>query len=185
MGVPIHFAGRVADPSRVDEVIDAAVVAAELRGWAAQRFAKETATVQRNANDRQWEYSGPTKGVVFTPHEWCEPLCLEFDRDGVVQDFVKTQYAGVDTHVAVVGLLRELMPSLDSLEIADEGEYWDTGDRQRLARLIAECDEQLAQHLRGNPGLRGPIRLDDGRIIDLVEARIDEVASTKPWWKVW
>ncbi len=185
MGITIHFTGRVADPSRIDEVIDAAVVAAELRGWKAERFAKETGTLQRSANGRQWEYTRPTKGVVVTPHEWCEPLWLEFDRDGVVQDFVKTQYAGVDTHVADVGLLRELQSRLESLEIADEGEYWETGDRHRVARLIAECDEQLARHLRDDGRLRGPIRLADGRIVDLVEVGAGEVAPPRPWWKFW
>ena len=185
MGITVHFTGRVSDPSRVDAAIAAAVVAAERQGWAAQRFEKTAATLRRSSMGREWEYSGPTRGVVITPHEQSDPLSLEFDGDGVVQDFVKTQFAGPETHMAVIALLRELQPTFDAFEVVDEGEYWDTGDREQLTRHIVACNAQLVDYLRRNDKLRGPIRLENGRMLDLVQ--IDEGAPTpeKPWWRFW
>jgi hypothetical protein len=185
MGITIHYRGRVADVSHIDVAVDTAVAAAERRGWAARRFANARATVPRTSPEREWEYAGPTRGVVITPHEQSEPLCLEFDGDGVVEDFCKTHFAGADTHMAVIELLRELQPALESLEVVDEGEYWETSDRTRLTRLLDDCNEQLAHHLRSNPNVRGPVRLENGRMVDLIEIAEPDATPPKPWWRFW
>ncbi len=185
MGITIHFSGRVADASRIPVAIEVARAAAERRGWATNPFANPQATLSRSSLEREWQYTGPTQGVVITPHELCEPFCVEFDGDGVAQDYVKTQFAGVDTHIGVVEVLRELQPLFESLDVVDEGEYWDSGDRAHLTRLVESCDAQLAQHIRSNPRARGPLRLDNGRMIDVVEINDGQAEATKPWWRFW
>ena len=41
------------------------------------------------------------------------PACcqFEFDKDCYVQEYVKAQFAGVETHVAIIDLLRRVQPS--------------------------------------------------------------------------
>ena len=36
---------------------------------------------------------------------------FEFDKDCYVQEYVKAQFAGVETHVAIIDLLRRVQPS--------------------------------------------------------------------------
>ena len=47
--------------------------------------------------------------------------------------FVKTQFGTVDAHIAIVKLLQYLKQSyIPNLDVNDDGEYWETADRERL-----------------------------------------------------
>jgi len=48
---------------------------------------------------------------------------LEFDENLYVQEFAKTQFAGVDWHLKVVGLLKAIQSYFRELRVADEGEF--------------------------------------------------------------
>ena len=45
----------------------------------------------------------------------------------------KTQYAPPDAHISIIKLLRFLKSRyIPDLKVFDEGEYWDTGDKEKL-----------------------------------------------------
>ena len=46
---------------------------------------------------------------------------------------VKTQFAGPETHVWIVGLLKYIQEHyLPELQVRDEGEFWETGNHETL-----------------------------------------------------
>jgi hypothetical protein len=101
------------------------------------------------------------------PDERCDPLRFEFGIDHVAQSFVKTQFAGLDAHLAVVSLLDELTPYLSDLAVEDEGEFWDTRDMAVLARNLAACDQMIRDALE-SPDVSGPVGLPSGRWVDIL-----------------
>lgn len=84
-----------------------------------------------------------------------------------MQDFVKTQFAGADVHIAVVELFEALKPLLKNLEVIDEGKYWGTHDRSALLRNLEAVELKLARVKKEHPDAIGPIFLENGRIIDV------------------
>ena len=97
-----------------------------------------------------------------------EPLYLVFGTSGRIQNFVKTQFAGVETHIKIVELLEQVRPLFTRLELEDEGGYAQTKDRQRLAREMEDVDIMIAKIKRDRPDAQGPVKRPDGRILDLV-----------------
>ena len=93
----------------------------------------------------------PAQGLMITP-AGCEPIWLTFLLNGNMYDpshfiyttrpelevvneemrkwiFTKTQYAGVDTHMAIIKFFRYLcMKYFDEFELRDESKYWETDD---------------------------------------------------------
>jgi hypothetical protein len=128
------------------------------------------------------------KGIQITPHPDSEPLVLFFDRYGYLRSPMtmlmilegtlqpetawipmKTQFAGPDTHVWVIGLLRYLKKRyISNLEVSDESEYWDTGDRRKLEEDMTLLNGKL-QHLSAT--------ISSGRMGDLTGLSADEIAS--------
>jgi hypothetical protein len=169
--VTIHYEGKVASPK------DAAAVTA-----AAAAFAKA----------RHWNAAVQERGVVIQPHEWSEPVELLFDGRVLRPSFVKTQFAGAETHIAVVELFRSLKPLFESLQIEDEADYWDHSDRERLLRQIQETDFISSRIQAEEPGVKGPLLLPGGRIVDLWEPQGADIpagatvlrvpsVSPRPW----
>ncbi len=93
----------------------------------------------------------PAQGVMITP-AGSEPIWLTFLQNGKLYDpshfiyttrpelevvneekrkwiFTKTQYAGVDTHMAIIKFFRYLrMKYFEDFELQDESKYWETDD---------------------------------------------------------
>jgi hypothetical protein len=166
VGVTIHFEGRPRESSALGRVVASASRFAVQAGWQSEAISDSDTRLSRVRGEKPWDYREPTEGLTLYPHEWCEPVRLEFDRDGYVQEFVKTQYAPATVHVRVVDLLHLLADEFESLEVDDEGEYWDTSDVVALERHIDACNRALADILRTTPAARGPVRLPSGRIVD-------------------
>ena len=168
MGVTIHFSVLLRKHEDLDSVLKAATSFAESREWACNPLDESNACLIRSNDDDEWEYRGPTSGVVLFPDKRCDPLRLEFGTDLRAQDFVKTQFAGVEVHQEIAELFRELEPLFDEVIVEDEGGYWDTRDTQTLTRNIAACDAALKQALDENPTARGPVQLPSGRWADVI-----------------
>lgn len=95
------------------------------------------ASVRREAKARKWRIRRTAAGspvVHVSPHERCEDVRFDFSEGLVSEDFTKTSSAPIETHVGVVEFLRTLEPLVESLEVDDEGEYWQTGDLKTLER---------------------------------------------------
>jgi hypothetical protein len=93
---------------------------------------------------------------------------LEFDRDLYIQEFTKTQFAGVECHLKVVGLLRAIRPFFRELEVEDEGEFWETNDQAILVAHMDRTRKVIEEELRKNPSAQMKVKSPDGKIMDLI-----------------
>ena len=168
-GVTIHFGGTAKTAESIDAIIAEATATARSRKWRVEPVNKKRGELERTTGDKTTKYVGAIRGVVLYPHDMCEPLRLEFSSDLVCQDFTKTQFAGADIHIAVVELFRRLKPHFARLEIEDEGEYWASSDRERLELHIGTVNRMLKDIRREKPSARGPIKLKDGKIVNVIE----------------
>ena len=100
------------------------------------------------------------RGLIIQPHPESESLVLMFDpqagrlmtlmdaADGRLLSYylsIKTQFAPLDTHMAVCEVLHRLQaefcPTL--LHVHDEGGYFDTGDMNQLRRSWQQIDDAI------------------------------------------
>ncbi len=169
MGVTIHFEGCLREVAAYENVIQAAKVFAAREGWSWQAINEARTKLERVRDEKDWDYVGPTRGMVLYPHQNSEPLRLEFDASGFVQEYIKTQFAPTSTHITVVELLKEIAPQFLNFTVEDEGEYWESGELETLDRHRDACFRALDEMLANDPHLRGPVRLSNGRIADLIE----------------
>jgi hypothetical protein len=85
-----------------------------------------------------------------------------------VQEFTKTQFAGVDWHLKVVGLLKAIQSYFRELKVDDEGEFWATGDTAILDDHIQTSKRMIQKAFDESPGARMKVKEPDGKIIDLI-----------------
>jgi hypothetical protein len=169
MGVTIHFEGCLRDEAAYENVIQTAKVFAAREGWGWQAINEARTKLERVRDEKDWDYVGPTRGIVLHPHEDSEPLRLEFDASGFVQEFIKTQFAPAAIHIIVVELLHEIAPHFLNLTVEDEGEYWESRELETLDRHRDACFRALDEMLAGNPRLQRPVHLSNCRIVDFME----------------
>ena len=169
MGVSIHYHGRVPEIQNIKAICDELAAIADRMNWRYTRLDEDWS----HATDATIEVTGqgsritghlPLKGIALTPHPKCETLQFFFDADGHLRDpismvniseetlkpedfwiCVKTQYAGPETHIWIIGLLKYLKKThLPDLEVQDEGEYWQTGDYEILRKKMDFVGEKIA-----------------------------------------
>ena len=100
------------------------------------------------------------RGLIITPHPESEGLVLMFDpqtgRSMMLMDvaggrslsydlFIKTQFAPVETHVAVCEVLHRLQREFGqkNLHVNDESGYFDTGDLEALLKMRGIIEEAI------------------------------------------
>lgn len=86
-----------------------------------------------------------------------------------MQEFCKTQFADISVHVLIIDLLKQIEPYFDNLIVEDEGEYWETSDVNLLQQHIDTCNRVSEEMKKENSKMNGPFRLENGRIVDLME----------------
>jgi hypothetical protein len=115
------------------------------------------------------------KGISFQPHKDCEWVNFCFDKSGTMispackaleldcrpvseignWNWVKTQFAPVNTHIAIIKLFRHIKKSyIPNLEVRGEGEYWETENAETLIskiNTIAEGMDILEKELKKMP----------------------------------
>ncbi|MDO8926679.1 MAG: hypothetical protein Q7U94_07215 [Sideroxyarcus sp.] len=168
MGITIHFEGQLKDETSLDTVLALTRRFCEERSWPFESINESCITLNRVRDEKDWDYIGPTKGIVVQPHENSEPFRLEFDKDYYLQEYTKTQFAPIEVHIALVSLLRQLEPHFASLDVVDEGEFYDTNDQSTLEGHINRCFEVLDDYLAQEDKYYGPIRLASKRIVDVM-----------------
>jgi hypothetical protein len=176
MGLSIHYRGTLTDKRAIGRFIDEVEDIAKAMGWPYRILDEDWS----RPPDVTLEFSSPgqatlmgdaaLKGISFLPHPQSEDVSLFFNASSILTcplmvafsaeegyparvDWlsVKTQYAGVETHVAIVRLLRYLQGKyLHDLEVHDEGGYWETNDLAMLqtqldflGQIIAELGDRL------------------------------------------
>jgi hypothetical protein len=106
---------------------------------------------------------GNIKGVSFAP-EKSEPVFLTFnpggrmlspvnlmnkdiyddvrlDKDLMFTTSTKTQFAGMEAHIAIIDFLKHLSKKyLKGFTLSDEGNYWETGDKKVLMKQFSRYE---------------------------------------------
>lgn len=150
MGLSLHYNGRFGNPELLPGMIEEVQEIALLNKWSYQICNTNFPTdrFSKNKHDQQ------LYGISFTPPE-CETVSLCFlsngrmssvallhfygdSKDKTKQKYlymlsVKTQFAGWQTHVMIVHLLKYLSKKYFlELQVKDEGDYWETGNVEIL-----------------------------------------------------
>jgi hypothetical protein len=94
---------------------------------------------------------------------------MEFDQRGRLSGWVKTQFAGPETHIEVVEFLRQLKRFVGKFGVRDEGEYWETRNEETLRWHIGRINELIQEAVDKNPNIRTRVRMPNGLMIDYVE----------------
>ncbi len=169
MGVTIHFEGKLKDEDAYEKLMASSRAFASEMEWPYSEIQETEVTLQRVKDEEDWDYTGPVKGLEILPHEASDPFRLEFDRDLYIQEYVKTQFAPIEIHVLLIDFLRKNIDLFEDLEIVDEGEFLETNDINVLEGHIEACDKQMKDYLSQPEKYYGPVKLESGRIIDLME----------------
>ncbi len=152
MGITVHYRGKIADLSRVEDFEDRVIdLALELGG---------NAQIWRSSDDDKPDrmvrgvilHLAPgqdSTSLLLSPEGWLINLFeIEDAERGKLKKapwvFCKTQFGTVEGHVALVELLdalkREFFPDLD---VNDEGGYWESRDPKELAQKLATLQAMI------------------------------------------
>lgn len=168
MGVTIHFEGRLKSNKDFDKVVFIAKEFAEKNEIEFSFFEESDKLLLRVKDGKEFDYQGITRGIRIQPHDNSDPLNLEFDKDNYMQEYCKTQFAEIDTHIKIVDFLRQIEPYFEKLNVEDKGEYWETKSVEILQKHIDNCFAAIEDLKKERKDLSGPYRIEDGRIIDLM-----------------
>jgi hypothetical protein len=184
MGVAIHYRGQLRDSSLIGRLVEELRILAQQKGW--------EYTILDDPPEKQVSDDGPPdlRGIVLLTHPDTEGLMLLFDPDGTLRNptllvageapeitrqcAIKTQYGPAENHIEIVDLLRHLECTyFRSLEILDEGQYWETGDRQVLAANL----EYLQQILDGAAKALEETSMPDGASESELADKVEETLT--------
>ena len=197
MGLTLHYRGRFKQQASLHDMIVEVQNIAEVNTWSYSIFNEEFPAPGLPVYPIQDELYGM---ILNIPH--CEPVFLCFASDfnlanpvwleaasqGKLEDpemlylvFTKTQYAGAEIHKKVVHLFKYLSHKyFDDFIVADDGQYWETGDplildqqfnqfnhylsalQSRIGSMPTSGDEspdelvnRIVQLLKNNPDFKG------------------------------
>lgn len=168
MGVTIHFEGHLKNQKSYEDLINKAREFGQTNSWKTELIKAERVMLRRFRDEKPWDYVGPAQGIILYPHDDCDPVRLEFDKDLYLQEYTKTQFAGEEIHKKVVALLHEIEPFFENLTIVDEGEFWETQDDELLNNCMSSFYRALEDELQKYPEAKIKVKTPDGRIIDMI-----------------
>jgi hypothetical protein len=168
-GVTIHYEGKAKSRAAATQALQVARAEARRLNWVVEDANASSAHLTRVIAEKERLYTGRVAGIVIRPGPMCDPFYIQFGDDLFLQDFVKTQFAGPDVHIAIVKLLKKIAAYFNRLSVEDEGEYWETNNRATLKKHIAVIDKMIDAAVAGNPRARTRVKMPDGRIIDLIQ----------------
>jgi hypothetical protein len=163
VGLSFHYKGAIRNLSLIGELTEEVQDICKSLHWNYRLWKKKRPTcTKKAASDSLYYTPDDIKGISLSPNE-CEPLFLTFLPNGnlcsplklmfndpVTNDLmievihVKTQFAGPDTHIALLKLLRYLKEKyFAELEVDDEGLYWKTEDEETLLSQFAKYNFAL------------------------------------------
>lgn len=148
MGLSIYYRGSLRSPELVSTLIEDVMDICLEIGWRYHPIHRSEIM--------------PAKGLIINP-ERCEPIVLTFLENGILYDcfhfiytqnpekekvnekshtrvFTKTAYAGSDTHMAIIEMLKYLKEKyFKEFELRDDSGYWETHD-------VTECQQQFGEY---------------------------------------
>jgi hypothetical protein len=169
MGVSIHYRGQAENIDKIKTLCDDLAAIADKMNWRCTQLDEDwfkRADANIGVAEQGSHITGylPLKGIALTPHPQCELLRFFFDAKGILRDpvsmadtghepvkandawtSVKTQYAGPETHIWIIGLLKYLKKYyLPDLAVLDEGAYWETGNAELLKEKMDFISGKIA-----------------------------------------
>ena len=152
MGLTICYRGTLRNPNELEILLnDVADICMEI-GWRSMPVHRSNIM--------------PAKGVMITP-ERSESIWLTFLTNGRMYDaghflftshpeqekvdqekykwiFTKTQYAGMDTHMAIIKFFRYLSKNyFIEFELMDDSQYWETNDPSVCVQHFGKMDKGM------------------------------------------
>ena len=153
MGVTIHYRGRLADLTRIEDFEDRLVDFALNHGgliriWRTCADDNPGRVVRGVILNLAPGQEGTS--LLVSPEGWLIGLTdIQDAEEGRLEECpwcsVKTQFGPVEGHVALVEMLAALkLEFLPDLEVLDEGGYWETRDLADLVRKLSFIDRAIA-----------------------------------------
>lgn len=192
MGLTFYYKGKLRDINRIDELKKEVQDICISMNWPYQLWPLKSLKKTKTENQ-----SHPTiydlRGISLTP-ENCETLSLTFLPDGRLISpvyfthsegkkprgldfylFVKTQFAGADTHLALMKLMIHLQQKyFEKLEVQDEGRYWETRDEKVLRLSFHQYEELFKKVADALSGIESDPDETPEVIADKIEQRLKE-----------
>ncbi|PXA03456.1 hypothetical protein DDZ13_12240 [Coraliomargarita sinensis] len=183
MGLSIHYSGTIDRTEAIPKFVEELSDIADSMDWMVQ-------PINEDESDPNF------RGIIVNPKGDCEPLCFIFDREGRLRPLMdllneqveptryslatstKTQFAEIETHVWIIGLLRYLKKRyLSNLKVSDEGEYWETEDLEKL-REKKQFLQGMIEQIGGALSEAEPLPEDAS--VDEMIARIEAIVKELP-----
>jgi hypothetical protein len=169
MGVTIHFQGKLKSEADFLKLMAETEIFAIKNEMPFNYFEETNKLLLRVKDGKEWDYKGFTKGMIIQPDQNVDPFNLEFDENLFIEEYCKTQYADISVHIKLIRFLKLIKPYFLELKINDEGGYLETDDSIILQNHFNKVFEMAEEAKKENPGLTGPFKMADGRIIDLMK----------------
>jgi len=185
MGVTIHYKGKLNSADDIDLFYEEMEDIAKSMGWKHSVF-------NFDLKDKE-----PLKGVIIQPHPNSESLQLISDQQGNLRNafamefagedseltylnFIKTQFAPVENHIAVIKLLKYIQQKyISNLDVYDEGEYWQTGSEKILKQKIDFLNSVMDQL----EDVLNTIEIEKGSSAESIADKIEEVLKNTKFRK--
>ncbi len=150
MGVTIHYSGTLADTAKAEALLEQASAIATELNW-------------------NFETTDPPNAkITIYPHPDCEPFTLDPNEDRVIENWVKTQFAGPEIHIQILGFLSQISPLFDTFAVEDEAQFWETQDQAVLEGHFNQINAVLQDMKSENPAAQIQTRMPSGRIVDII-----------------
>jgi hypothetical protein len=160
MGLSIHYSGQLKDAALLPLLVEEVEDIAKILDWTYTIFLR-----QYPNNKFETITSDNDYGIMVSPPE-CEPVVFVFDYEGhlyspwlkqyfterfyIYNISTKTQFAGAETHIKVIELMRYFDKKyFKNFAMTDEGEYWETGDRKIVEEKISFLGDKINQLTKG------------------------------------
>jgi hypothetical protein len=153
MGLSFHYSGKIKDRASIPSLMEEVEDVCRIFQWNYHLYNDE--------NVKGISFSPPECEPVFlalnNKNELCSPVMMQYDVHPATTISVKTQFAGIELHKAVIKLLKHLKEVyLTEFELFDEGGYWEVLDEENLHRqfnrynyLLSKVTEQLKDFKTG------------------------------------
>ena len=194
MGLSIHYQGKIKDYALIDEIVAEVTDICKSMGWKYYLMDVNEKEKTKITSPHVRYTPEDVKGITFSPEE-CEPIILTFLPDGNLVCWIKlihydhltndlaiewvhtkTQFAGPDTHIAVVKLLYYLSDKYFSFfELDDEGLYWGTWDEKILLTQFAKYNFYLDKLTKVFENMESK----PGETVESLAGRIEEILKKK------
>jgi hypothetical protein len=124
--------------------------------------------VDKFCRDKSWSCAESPDGLILYPHPDCEPVELLFENEIFLDRFTKTQFAGAETHILIIEFLRSIEPLFLDFTVEDDGEYWESGLKERLLEHMQNVERSLAEIRQSEPHAQIKVKLPSGKIVDVL-----------------